>query len=76
MSAAGLCVYALSKSNPNISGFIMPELTKNLLDLNQMPLRLMFHPSIYSLHPLLHPFMAAMGPCCHGYCVLAAKPRL
>lgn len=56
-------------------GFIISKQTKTILDLNQMPLGLMIHPSIRFI-PLLHPFMAAMGPSCHGYYVLAgvAKP--
>lgn len=46
-------------------------------DLNQMPHGLMVRPYIQFI-PLLQPFMAAVGPSCHGYGVLAgvAKPRL
>lgn len=55
-------VPSMSMSKTAISvGFIIPEQTKDLLGLNQMPLRLTIHPSIHST-PLLHPFMAAMSP--------------
>lgn len=58
------------------AGFIISHRSKKTTPgLSQMPLGLMIHPSFHSA-PLLHPFMAAMGPGCHGYCVLAgvAKP--
>lgn len=57
MDAAGLHVCLEHVKSKYQWVFIIPERTTNLLELNQMPLRLM----IYSLHPLLHPFIAAMG---------------
>lgn len=56
------CVSALSMSSLNISGisFIIPEQTEKPTSIE--PDAPQTHdPSIYSFHPLLHPFLAAMG---------------